>query len=212
MSVKNMLRTFVNSCSKVDKNTYSGDWIHYLDNQNQFTNFLSTASAAGAVPPRGSVYIDTGQFGRTQGRRLWTDRASWCVIFAALSRHNGGFLVHMSPGRAPIIPSLVLKAFSPNLPDVAMIFTMESHLSSILNSEQRAGQSALYSVHFMLERAYPLHGGALGVASRTTIVTGYHGKEWDAPNFGVAVEDYGIFPISSKRAKHLWNDVWETVV
>lgn len=204
MGVQNILQQFVSRCTRIDKTVTSGGFIMPEANPTVFGPGVGQSANVG-------TYVDTGQFAvGAQGQRLWTDGASWCVIVAAVNpTGHRSFLAHISPGQSHLGPVPALRACSAAVPPRVTLCTMELHLNNALASDAGASKSALWSVVKMFDMAYTAANvggdrGAMAVARNTTIITGYRGIDWDV-HCGLAVEDYGIFPMSPQKENWLWN-------
>lgn len=205
MGVQNILQQFVLRSTVISKDDTEGGLV---------TPESSPAVYGPGVGPRFNVgqYVDTGQFRMgNAGERLWTDRASWCVMVASFdSTAHRSYLAHISPGQSFLGPAGTLRAYSAAPPGNLTLCTMRTHLQNSLASDAAASQSALWSVVKMLDNAYSAaqngagDRGAMAVAGNTTIITGFRGVDWDV-YWGLAVEDYGIFPLSPYKENWLWN-------
>ena len=192
MAVRELLRDFARRATVIDKTMGAHGMVAFNTSGDDYG------------PGAGGQYVDTAEWRFSQGGRLWTDKASWCMIMASYApRANRCFLAHLPPGELPVGPGLCLKAYSAVPPANLALFTMPVHFEIALSSEQGAKNSAFWSVYQSLDLAYPLQGGAAKMAPRTTIVLGYAGVEWDT-SFAVAVESYGVFPMTGQPDNLGW--------
>lgn len=197
MAIRDLLRAFVANATVIDKTFATGGLVLFQADPNVYGPGVGARAGAG-------VYVDTGQYQCSQGGRLWTDRASWCMIMASYDSSAGRcYLAHLSPGQLPVGPGIALKAYSASPPPNLTLFTMPAHLATALATEQGAKDSSFWSVYGALDLAYPLAGGAAAMAHKTRIITGFAGVEWDV-SFGVAVEPFGVFPMTSQPSNEAW--------
>jgi hypothetical protein len=181
----------------VSKSTFgSGDELGQggkVSNANIVMGVHAPSSAMG----QNGIYVDTGAYMSATGNgRLYTDTVSWCVAIAAWDGSRC-VLAHMSPGQSPIGVGILLKeAFGSRItPKLRFVLvTMAVHLDGKI--------SAIGDVMNAIDVAFPLDGWERA-ASKTTIVTGYCGIDWDQ-YWTLAVQTYGAFLFSNERGHFVY--------